>query len=518
MVVVCSAMAAVGFVLQWKQPAAGCGFEAQPERSALLRALTAVQAPGTMLSVCAIVFSPSVANAVAMLQLSPSGADVVLCIAAVGLPAALAVDVCLQVLKLLASGDVVYDPHTTIAPRFPSAFYAQGGWRRALAPPVLAFCFFGTGGWVAPAVSRNRHGPSDDATSDDPLAVQFTLPIHRLTRASFPDTPTGGPSRFSQDSPRTTTVQLSPGSVRDGSSRSFLTSPTLSRKTPGGESSDLTPLTDVQCGQATMDCARVAWAAPLDPEPTALMKRVRLSFKSYRGDARATSGFYFVSMGAAIGSAIVRSVAVDCAIRQWVLFGWQLAYLALLLRLRPALVPIRRVLSCACSALTAVAFLLLGIHFTWEETPAAVLTAAEKLALATSVLSSAGAVLSILRFLLMKLHARLAPAGQTAAAFDAEAFGDETALEMGLAGLTFALSRALAPRPMDEIVIIPPPPPPPPLPVQPLPPPVVVPPVVVAPRLPSEPFSTDSSGDDDADVRRVTAVADARERFELLLL
>jgi hypothetical protein len=62
-----------------------------------------------------------------MVQLSPSGADVVLCIAAAGLPAALALYVCLQVLKLLASGDVVHDPHTTIAPRFPSAFNAQGG-------------------------------------------------------------------------------------------------------------------------------------------------------------------------------------------------------------------------------------------------------------------------------------------------------------------------------------------------------------------------------------------------------
>jgi hypothetical protein len=229
-------------------------------------------------------------------------------------------------------------------------------------------------------------------------------------------------------------------------------------------------------------------------------------------------------MGAAVGSAIVRSVAVDCAIRQWVLFGWQLAYLALLLRLRPALVPIRRVLSCACSALTAIAFLLLGIHFTWEDTPAAVLTAAEKLALATSVLSSAGAVLSILRFLLMKLHARLAPAGQTAAAFDAEAFGDETALEMGLAGLTFALSRALAPRPMDEVVVprvpspppevlmfVPSPPPPPPVP-PPLPPPPSPPPP------PAWEVSDDTSGDDEADVRREVIVADARERLQLLLL
>jgi hypothetical protein len=255
------------------------------------------------------------------------------------------------------------------------------------------------------------------------------------------------------------------------------------------------------------------------------MKRVRLSFKSYRGDARATSVFYFLSMGAAVGSAIVRSVAVDCAIRQWVLFGWQLAYLALLLRLRPALVPIRRVLSCACSALTAIAFLLLGIHFTWEEAPAAVLTAAEKLALATSVLSSAGAVLSILRFLLMKLHARLAPAGQTAAAFDAEAFGDETALEMGLAGLTFALSRALAPRPMDEVVVprVPSPAPevlmfvPPPVAPQPSAPPAPPPPPSPPPP-PAWEVSDDTSGDDEADVRREVIVADARERLQLLLL
>jgi hypothetical protein len=445
MAVVCSVMAAVGFVLQWKQPAAGCGFEAQPEGSALLRALTAVQAPGTMLSVCAIVFSPSVANAVSTLQLSPSVGDVVLCIAAVGLPAALAVYVCLQVLKLLASGDVVYDPHTTIAPRFPSAFYAPGGWRHALAPPVLAFCFFGTGGWMAPDVAqRSKVSPRADEI----------------------------PLNFADDAP--------PRSVRRG--------------------------------QLKIEGVHVQWAAPLDPEPTALMKRVRLTIQSYRGDVRATSVFYFLSMGAAVGSAIVRSVAVDCAIRQWVLFGWQLAYLALLLRLRPALVPIRRVLSCACSALTAAAFLLLGVHFTWEATPAAVLTAAEKLALAASVLSSVEAVLSVLRVLVIALHARLAPVGQTAAAYDAEAFGGDTAIEMGLAGLTFALSRALvAPRPTDEVVVLSPsssvvPPRAPPLP----------PPRRWAPQSTlGEDFT---SGDDDADVLRDIDAAAIRERMTRLLV
>jgi hypothetical protein len=464
----------------------------------------------------------------------------VLCIAAVGLPAALAVYVCLQVLKLLASGDVVYDPHTTIAPRFPSAFYAQGGWRRALAPHVLAFCFFGTGGWVAPAVAERRKLSPDDATSsphfsgdakgtaqygdlgfceshdrlDTPL-VMFAAPLSEMKDASPKDLT----SPLAQ--PNLTHASFTSAMSRTDSSNA--TSTAVADNGSGGTTGRSTV-----AGKKTVG-HYVEWAAPLDPEPTALMKRVRLSFKSYRGDARATSVFYFVSMGAAIGSAIVRSVAVDCAIRQWFLFGWQLAYLALLLRLRPALVPIRRVLSCACSALTAIAFLLLGIHFTWEEAPAAVLTAAEKLALATSVLSSAGAVLSILRFLLMKLHARLAPAGQTAAAFDAEAFGDETALEMGLAGLTFALSRALAPRPMDEVVVprvpspapevlmfVPPPQPQPQSLAPPVPPPPPPPPS--PPPPPAWEVSDDTSGDDEADVRREVIVADARERLQLLLL
>jgi hypothetical protein len=267
---------------------------------------------------------------------------------------------------------------------------------------------------------------------------------------------------------------------------------------------------------------------------------VRLLFEAYRGDSRATSVFYFISLGAAVGSAIIRSLAVSCAVRQWVLFGWQIMYLGLLVRLRPSVVPLRSVLSCACSALTAAAFLLLGVHFTWEESaPAVLLVVAEKFALTASVLSCADFVLFLLRIFVLTLHARLAPAGQQPApnAFDVDngLSGDELmSIEMGLAALLLLLSPAPSTSLTHvDVVAIPeaalpqsPPPPPPPPPPSPPPPPPAPPPqpplsLPSAPRLatslPEWDVSDDAtSGEDETDVLRERLVADARERFQQL--